>query len=258
MENFTPIDLKKLEKKSGKFFLIANILLMFLVVGITGYYLKNKLITKKEKAVGISCKTITNRNDCNAACSPVKPDGKQYSCKWLSEEQKCIESSKECGRDGATGSCPPGTTESGVFDHCNNCLALCDCKVDGQNNGTYFCPQFNNLCPTYYPNQCNVNSQTPTPTPTKIITNTPTPTLTPTPTDTPYPTSTVIPTLTSPPNQPTNTPTPTEIIVVRSTNTPIIDSPTNTPIQQIPQTGNIRSSWVFVVPIGIILLGLLL
>ncbi|MCX7955839.1 MAG: hypothetical protein N2593_01880 [Patescibacteria group bacterium] len=80
-------------------------------------------------------------------------------------------------------------------------------------------------------------------------------------------TPTRTPTPTTPPNQPTNTPTPTnpnaptptptEIIVVRATNTPGPSS-TSTPIQQILQTGNVKSSWIFAVPIAIILLGLLL
>jgi len=93
-------------------------------------------------------------------------------------------------------------------------------------------------------------SNTPTPTPTIIISNTPTPTATPIPTNTP----------TTSPNQPTNTPipSPTEIILVVNTNTPMPSQPTNTPIQQIVKTGDVRSSWIYTLPIGIILLGLLL
>ncbi len=105
--------------------------------------------------------------------------------------------------------------------------------------------------PTPTPTPTNRPTNTPTPTPTNQPTNTPTPTLTTLPTNTP-----TIPPTNTPPNNPSSTPT--EIILVQTTNTPIQSSPTSTPPQQIAQTGDLRSSWVFAVPIGVILLGLLL
>ncbi len=48
MQNYTPLNTST--KKKGKFFLAANILLMILVVGITGFYLSGRLITTQEKA----------------------------------------------------------------------------------------------------------------------------------------------------------------------------------------------------------------
>jgi hypothetical protein len=325
MSNFTPLtDTNK--KKINKFFLIANLFLILLISIIGFVYYNQTLQPTKPGAAQRKCSDIDNQTECNASCSPTKSDGKSYACKWLSAQNKCIESGSECGRPpGGSGRCPPGKKpESDTFDHCNNCKAYCDCvdQVD-----IYYCPNYDYICENQNPKQCKkennptntpIPTRTPTPTPTRIVvSNTPTPTptriISNTPTTTPIPTNTP----TTPPNQPTNTPgptatlvpvpcgtkdcddrtnpcrsgyicvqahdgsnycaspdfadacranpsfqscctapgvpspTPTEIIVARS-------SPTATPIQQMLQTGDARSSLVFTLPIGIILLGLLL
>lgn len=123
-----------------------------------------------------------------------------------------------------------------------------------------------NFCSKYDSSGCNDKL------PISIPTNTPTktPTLPPTSIPTSTPTSVNTPTPTTPSGQPTNTPvltvtytptqspTPTEIIIAKITDTPIINSPTSTPAQQLIQSADKRSSWIFALPIGIILLGLML
>jgi hypothetical protein len=288
MSNFTPLtDTNK--KKINKFFLIANLFLILLISIVGFVYYNQTLQPTKPGAAQRSCRDINNQKECNASCSPTKSDGKSYACKWLSAQNKCTESGNECGsRFSGSGRCPSWTTASDKFDHCNNCKAYCDCVVYSSGItppiptfvDIYYCPNYDHICENQNPTQCKkennlintpiptstptptptriVVSNTPTPTPTRMISNTPTPTVTPIPTNTP----------TTPPNQPTNTPaptatntpipSPTEIILVANTNTPIPSQPTNTPIQQIVQTGDLRSSLVFTLPIGVILLGLLL
>lgn len=295
MANFTPLKFEKGKIKkikninvfnNKKFLLVGNLFLVILIIVFGGFYYYKMLVTK-QKAVGVSCKTITKQNECNNSCSPPKgPKNIQYRCKWVNGE--CKESSKSCDEKEKKDpyECPSGTYKSGCKDHFDSSINkwICDCylnntppgcneygysicyfKSKGRCDSTYICdkPKLQSL-PT---NTLTPTSQlTNTPTPTIIITNLPTPTSNPTPTDISELniTLTSTPTPTTPPNQPTNTPiptntpTPTEIIVVQSTNTPVINSPTNTPIQQIAETGNVKSLLIFSIPIGIILLGLLL
>jgi hypothetical protein len=278
MSNFTPLTNTN-KKKINKFFLIANLFLILLISIIGFVYYNQTLQPTKPGAAQRKCSDIDNQTECNASCSPKKSDGKSYACKWLSA-QKCIESGNECGSHfPGSGTCPSWTTASDKFDHCNNCKAYCDCQSKSTtptNIDIYYCPNYDYICENQNPKQCkkennptNTPIPTRTPTPTRIVvSNTPTPTptriISNTPTTTPIPTNTP----TTPPNQPTNTPgptatntpipSPTEIILVANTNTPIPSQPTNTPIQQMLQTGDARSSLVFTLPIGIILLGLLL
>lgn len=51
MDNFTPLKTEK--KKTNKFLIFANLVLLVIVVGVTGFYLKNKLLTTEQKAAFI-------------------------------------------------------------------------------------------------------------------------------------------------------------------------------------------------------------
>jgi len=51
----------------------------------------------KPGAAQRKCRDIDNQKECNASCSPPKSNGKSYACKWLSVQNKCIESGNECG-----------------------------------------------------------------------------------------------------------------------------------------------------------------
>ncbi|GAB4219585.1 MAG: hypothetical protein Fur009_6440 [Candidatus Microgenomates bacterium] len=274
MANFTPINPKKISNKSlpkKKFNLLlwGNLIMVVLIAVIGILYYNQTLQTTKQKAAGVKCSTIDNQKDCNAACSPPKANGLAYKCKWLSN-QGCIESSNLCGSNlpPTSGDCnfPAGLPEVCKQGDCcvpaDTTTGNPQCIGLGPRMTTcakgYVCVWGRGCFPPTQPPRSNpTNTPTPTPT-TPRSTNTPTPT-TPRSTNTPTPTtpgSTNTPTPTTPGS--TDTPTPTEIIIVQATNTPIQNSPTSTPVQQIAQTGDIRSSWVFAVPIGVILLGLLL
>jgi hypothetical protein len=100
MANFTP--LKNIDrKKINKFFLIANFLLIFLISIVVLIYYNQILKPTKPGAAQRRCRDIDNQRECNASCSPLKSNGKSYACKWLSAQNKCIESGNECG--GSTG-----------------------------------------------------------------------------------------------------------------------------------------------------------
>lgn len=272
MANFTPINPKKISGKSSpkkklNLLLWGNLIMVLLIAIIGIFYYNQTLQTTKQKAAGVKCSTIDNQKDCNASCSPPKADGLAYKCKWLSDKG-CTESSKLCGSD-----LPPVTTDCNFPADLPEACKIGDCCVPADTTtGNPACigkgPRMTTCAKGYVcvwgrgcfpPTQPPRSNPTNTPTPTRPnSTNTPTPTkpnLTNTPTPTiPGPTNTPTPTLPGP----TNTPSPTEIIIVQNTNTPAQNPPTSTPIQQIAQTGDIRSSWVFAVPVGVILLGLLL
>ncbi len=269
IDNFTPLKTSQKKRKTNSLLIIGNLFLVVLIALIGVVYYNKTLITTQQQAAAQGCKSYDNAKDCNAACSPPKSDGQSFSCKWFSASHSCGESSKSCGYPGGgggtTGSCPAGTTESGQFDHCNNCLALCDCKTSGgANNGTYFCSSNNSLCQTYYPQQCNSGggggggptpTETPTPTPTGVVltpTEQPTPTEQLTPTE--APTTTPTPTPTGTPG-PTSTPTPTVTGTPPPSATPT-SVPQNTATPAPPVSGKPALPF-FIVP-GIILLGGLL
>ncbi len=168
MDNFTPLKTKH-QKKSEKFFLIANIFLLLIVVFFTGYYMTQRLISTRQKAAGVKCSTIDNQKDCNAACSPPKANGKSYACKWLSEKNACVESSKECGPGGikeeiTEGFCsnnqtPPHWFQCGIGvgnPKCTFCLKsttrTCNQVLKERGCGNYYfssdgvCSRSNNKC----------------------------------------------------------------------------------------------------------------
>lgn len=64
MDNFTPLKTfeTKNKKKINKFFLVANIFVLLLIVGITGYYLKNTYFTNKSQACTAASTTGYCRN----------------------------------------------------------------------------------------------------------------------------------------------------------------------------------------------------
>jgi hypothetical protein len=288
MANFTPsknIDRKKI----NKFFLIANFLLIFLISIVVLIYYNQTLKPTKPGAAQKRCREIDNQRECNASCSPPKANNLAYKCKWLSAQNKCIESGKVCGSDITPisgGQCPfppglppvcmtgtccvPGETSTGNPACIGRGPRMTVCAPGYECHWGIGCfPKENTKNPTNTP----IPTKTPTPTPTRIVvsnTPTPTPTIiisdTPTPisTDTPIPTN--IPT--TPPNQPTNTPgptatetpspSPTEIILVANNNTPTSLPITDTPIQEIVQAGDRRSFLILSIPISLIILSLFL
>ncbi|OQY66752.1 hypothetical protein B6D29_02505, partial [Microgenomates bacterium UTCPR1] len=198
VKNFTALKTKP-KKKLNKVFLALNIFLMLVVVGITGYYLRERLLTKKEKAYSpyspfpiAKCSELSAR-DCGDYCSPVKSNGLNYYCKWTGQHG-CIESSTPCGSDGrgsaVTCDSVTGPTPNGFPDKCpweGDCCVPAgtstgakDCQGVGPRwtycEKGYVCVQGRGCFPpTSPPGQ-------PTLTPTK--TRTPTPTKTPKPTKT--------------------------------------------------------------------------
>lgn len=327
MANYTPLKVKK----RGNFFLLANMLLVLIIVGVTGFYLKDKLITTEQKAVApgaCMCASDKTGNNVGGSCS-----GSSCVCPSGSHEKnnRCGESSgggdpgeqnnsQSCGNSGGiwcnvtdingkkhsfcinsngsqggctaaavsqgitmqTGGGGPGTGgwrcivgqngySGGTCVESNSVQTVgtgkppsCFCgtiQIDGgQWHGTYMStcgcagsnetesppvtvtptPTGTTATPTEKPTPTEQPTPTEKPTPTEVPpTETPTPTATPTPT----PTGTLTPTPTG-----TLTPTPTEIVLA---------STTPTPVASIPQAGK-PSPFLFLVPIGIIILGLLL
>jgi len=197
MNNFTPLNSEKKKKKINKLLLIGNILMMVFVVGLTGYYLRSRLLeTQSTKA----CTWNDSRGYCR--------------------EQLGRRANEEAVREnGSTNPCNPGDVgckAPGVggldYWHYSNCAngasdAYCTGNTGGGGGGentTIASIPTNTPIPTATPTPSEI--PTATPTPTGIVTSTPTPTATPTGALTPTstPTGTLIPTST-----PTVTPTPT-------------------------------------------------
>jgi hypothetical protein len=257
MENFTPIATAK-KKNTNKLLIFGNLFLLILLVSIGGYFLRDKLFPTQQKANGSpgECNgTFYTRHQCGSwrdvqesrgdCCSNghFRDSGKTVTCTKgdyciaTRAEKKCIDRSS-----------------SSYGDHCFISVDInCSQNERCQEQPATSTPTLPS--PTATP----TSTRTPTPTPTRTPTPTSIPTSTPTGTIPPSNTPTVTPTNTPGPTA-TNTPipSPTEIILVVNTNTPTPSQPTNTPIQQIVQTGDVRSSLVFTLPIGIILLGFLL
>jgi hypothetical protein len=254
MDNFTP--LKTGKKKSNRPLILGNILLLIIVVGVTGFYFKDKLFTNQQKAAGVRCSTLTSKNDCEGACSPTKSNGNSYQCNWRNSSDSCGESESLCTSNGGPknpGTCqrvdncvklPNGQTSSAWLFFCPNMTTTSGfgsgCSENGQlfQNVNQVC--FSRTCGTeqidFDSNLCGAQSfgsrvatytcsgtngggggPTDTPTPTTPTTPSSTPTLTP------IPTTTIIPSTT-----PTATPTPTGVISATPTSTPT-STPTGTP-----------------------------
>lgn len=334
MDNATPLNLKK---KKNNFFLIANVFLMVMVVGITGFYLKDQLITTQNRAEKSQAEKEANRAR-RAAEEAAEKEKEERKKKRLEEERAAKKLARE---EVGGGSCPAGYIKCDLNDAkgknhkfcipsngseggCNNsavnrgitvqtgggstkgeggwrcipgkgkdrpyvpgqpCVEAnsvetignravpgCFCGViqidNAQGGGTYMstcgCKSDEentvasvNIPVTVIPTPTSPPEATPTegPTPTEAITPTegPTPTEGSTPTEiivvvtnTPTPTitpggPTLTPTPTPPPGS-TSTPTPTQVLVKSSS---------------LPSAGN-PSPFLFAVPIGIIIIGLLL
>ncbi len=186
LDNFTPLRLIQ-KKKKGNFFLLANIFLLIIIVGLTGYFFSNTIFPFKPKANPAP-------GNCPSSWS-VKcgfhEGGKDY-CKG---DEWCIVTRNECK---CTGNCYPykvgqyclqsETTDCKVSDKCT--------KSSPTNTPTPTPTPTSEITNTPTPTPTTEITNTPTPTPTTGITNTPTPTATPGPTSTPTPTGTPGPTAT--------------------------------------------------------------
>ncbi|KKP66470.1 MAG: Integrin alpha beta-propellor repeat protein [Candidatus Roizmanbacteria bacterium GW2011_GWA2_35_19] len=199
MNNFTPLKSKK--KQKSNFFLIANIFLMILVVGITGYYLRNKLITTEEKAyVPTSerpCSEYHATNGCGEAlkeCAVKAP-----RCEWINSGQTTVWSGGvgspevqcpgQCVGEGGEGGfeipkCPNGQDPICESPAVTSCVRIMNCEIPSKilvQNGFCGTDPLKITCQT----NCTCETQV-TPTPTQpAATNTPPP-----PTNTPSPTPT--------------------------------------------------------------------
>lgn len=228
MDNATP--LKKIKKQPSKFFIIADIILLFVAVTIGGYYLLiYKPSTTKPKASCEPNKLYCRRDDPNV-CPDISSNLAGYLCDGNGNETACT------GYDGCAAFIEPGSSCDGsgfigcsCANHQNNCFCennIANCDHPGGTSCGYNSPgsgcgsgggSKRKPTPTpgsvtgSFPHPTLTSTQTPTPIPTTpIITDTPTPTLTPVVTVTPTSTVTGVPTSTptTPPSQPTNTPGP--------------------------------------------------
>ncbi len=121
-KNFTPL---KLRNNKKKIMLYLYLFLIIFFIGLIIYYTKEKLLIVKIKSVGIACKTITDKKECEKSCSPPKgPKNIQYQCRWDHKEEKCEESGKECEEDSTQSPRLKFSQEcQKVNDKCYNCKA---------------------------------------------------------------------------------------------------------------------------------------
>lgn len=243
MDNFTPLKTEKPKKKFANFFLVVNILLMFVVVGITGYYLRNKLITTKEKAYVPTSERPCSEYHATGGCDEAHKECavKYPRCEWIntgsttvwsdgvgSTEIKCP---GQCVGEGGGGGfeipkCPNGQDPICETPAITECVRIMNCQIPSKilvQNGFCGTDPLKITCQTNC--TCETPGDTPTPTPTEpTATNTPTPTSTPTSTPSSTPTSTPTSTPSSTPTGtiiPSNTPTATPTGTPGSTLTPI-------------------------------------
>jgi len=195
MDNFTPLNSEKKKKKLNKFLLFGNILMMVFVVGLTGYYLRSRLLETQN----------------SQACSWNSDSGycREQLGRRANEEAVREHGSATACTEGQVGCKAPGV---GGIDgwHYSNCAngasdAYCTGNTGGGGGGgggntTIASVPTDTPTPTSTPIPTDV--PTATPTPTGIVTSTPTPT----PTGV---TSTGTPTPTVTPGGPTSTPTAT-------------------------------------------------
>lgn len=261
MENSTP--LKTVKKKISKFLLIGNIFLMIFIVGLTGYYLRSRLLeTQSSKACSggsdqsgycqgqIQRRDVydnpDNINNPNNPINPVNPNNSGDSC------QKGEAGCKAPGVGGYSG-WHLSTCENGATDA--YCTAPGGGGGEGDNSTNLVATAPTNTpVPTSTTMPTSTPANTPTPTPAGI---TNTPTMTPTGTIIPSNTPTVTPAISSTPtvtplisNTPGPSATPTEIILAK-----ISTSPTS--VAKLLQTGVVKS-FMYLIPAIIILVGLIL
>jgi len=189
MENSTP--LRTVKKKISKLLLFGNILMMVFVVGLTGYYLRSRLLETQ------SSKACSGGSDQSGYCQGQI--GRKANEDAVSE-------------GGSTNSCTPGTVGCkapgvGGIDnwHYSNCAnGASDAYCTGATTGggedqttTTITNPTNTPIPTSTTVPTSTPANTPTPTPTVPAGSSPIPTgtLAPTATGTPGPTATPIPVL---------------------------------------------------------------
>jgi len=223
MGNYTPL---KTKKGKTSFFLLANVVLLFVIVVVMGFYLKDKLITTNQKAEVRPGNCPRRTGKCIGLSPGQKENAWYFFCPKMTKDD-------DYGR---------GCQENGKFlENVNEVCFKHDCGTEQIDFESCFESRVGD-------EECeNEKKPTNTPVPTKKPTSTPKPTRTPTeiptstPTLTPIPTSTTTPTAT-PTNLPTLTSTPTSTV---------------TPVVNLPSSGE-NEPLVFVIPLGIIILGLLL
>jgi len=222
MDNATP--LAKMKKPISKFFLLANLLLLFIAAIIGAYYLTiYKPTTTKPKAglTGVQCPGTEITCAIEADCGSFTTDSNCIISKgdFKFSGQRC-----ECPNATCTGTAT--CDQNCTTDNAASKICFSDKQCGTETLNTYLpIPEshcwwtkcFNQTCagtiPAISPTPTGISIIAPsnTPTPTKIpiptsadLVPTSTPILTPTPTR--NPTATMTPAPTTPPGQPTNTP----------------------------------------------------
>lgn len=138
---------KKLNKYGSKKVPMNLLWLVFLVLSLVfGLMLVKQKQDVREKASGVNvapCKSITTKpSDCNNTCSPAK-SGKNYQCKWLTN-QGCVESSATCvvPVTGGGGNPPPPPSN----EECSGLTANgSSCSYDSECCSGY-CDVFSGYC----------------------------------------------------------------------------------------------------------------
>ena len=296
MDNFTPLNSEKKKKKINKFLLVGNILMMVFVVGLTGYYLRSRLLETQ------STKACT-WNDTRGYC-------REQLGRRANEEAVRENGSTTACTEGQVGCKAPGVGGLDYWHYSNCANGASDAYCTGNTgsaarseNTTIASVPTDTPTPTATPVPTDI--PTATPTPTGIVTSTPTPTATPTGVLTPTltPTGTLTPTVTPTPtivqlvcatkdcNETTRPCAPGNIcikandgsnycsneslvdsckssptesscckIVPTSNSTPteiILAKVSPTTVTKLPQTG-VAKSFMFLIPATIMLIGLIL
>lgn len=188
MDNFTPLNSEKKKKKINKFLLVGNILMMVFVVGLTGYYLRSRLLETQ------STKACT-WNDSRGYC-------REQLGRRANEEAVRENGSTTACTEGQVGCKAPGVGGLDYWHYSNCANGASDAYCTGNTgsaarseNTTIASVPTDTPTPTATPVPTDI--PTATPTPTGIVTLTPTPTGVLTPTLTPtgilVPTATPVP-----------------------------------------------------------------
>lgn len=89
------------------------------------------------------CSEFESKKECDLGCSPLKNNNISYKCKWMSVEQKCVESSNVCGNDGiVSGPCDDSRT---------NKVKSCDDPAAQKGKAPRSCCVPGNTSTGYYP-----------------------------------------------------------------------------------------------------------
>lgn len=268
ISNFTPLPPHQKSKKKGNFllFFIPFLVVLVSIVSLISYLsLSKKPQVTKVPAAFQATKTCYGENGWTVGTVNVSYRfSSQEQCDACKNGNCFADPAQLVGQPTACGSgqtCVPGTPLSCMIEappgSCSFSVPVPDCSVYQIDCGNGAWPNLGSISGSieYNCSGCEGLTATPTPTSTPTVTPTVTTTVTPTPTQTqtptPMPTGTPEPSVTPTPG-PSATPTPgpsaTPTTGPSATPTPV--SPT------ILQTGESRM-W-YLVPLGIILIGLLL